>query len=154
VLSPVEQRSRYFSLTPGLVNSWAALPPPCGRGDRQEGVSPRVHRSGVRRHSDEGAVLTTTEALNRRKISSVDVFSPRYLWPRGPLRTSEAAPGRINFLQALELRGKIYDLGMVIHPGDEPSGVVPGIVAGDRAPRSSYRRGGEEGPNCFFSLSF
>jgi hypothetical protein len=83
VLSPAEQRSRYFSLALDLVSSWAALPPPCGRGDRQEGESPRARRSGVKRHTAERAVLTTMEALYRRQISSVGAFSRRYFWPRG-----------------------------------------------------------------------
>jgi hypothetical protein len=113
-LSPAERRSWYFSLTLGLVNPWAALPPPCGRRDRQEGASPRVRRSRVRRHTSERAVLITSEALNRRQIPSVGVFSRRYPWPRGPLRTSgEFAPGRINFLQALVPWWKIFNLGTV-----------------------------------------
>jgi hypothetical protein len=41
----------------------------------------------------------------------------------------------------------------VIHPGDEPSGVVPGVAASDHGSRSSNLRGGE-GPDCFaFHLS-
>jgi hypothetical protein len=39
---------------------------------------------------------------------------------------------------------------VVIHPGDEPSGVVPGVAASDHGPRSNHRRGGEEGPDCVF----
>jgi hypothetical protein len=38
---------------------------------------------------------------------------------------------------------------VVIHPSDEPSGVVPGVVASDHGPRSNHRRGGEEGSDCF-----
>jgi hypothetical protein len=42
----------------------------------------------------------------------------------------------------------------VIHPGDEPSGAVPGVAANDHGSRSSNRCGGEEGPDCFvFHLS-
>jgi hypothetical protein len=90
------------------------------------------------------------EALYRRQISSVGAFSRRYFWPRGQLRTSEeSAPGSMYFFQALVLRGKVFDLGVVIHPGDEPSGAVPGVAASDQGPRSSNRRGGEEGPDFF-----
>jgi hypothetical protein len=97
----------------------------------------------------ERAVLTELEAFYWRQISSAGDVRRRYSWPRGPLRTSEEpAPGTIYFLQADVLKGKIFDLGVVIHPGGEPSGEVPGVAARDHGPRSC-RRGGEEGPDCF-----
>jgi hypothetical protein len=99
--------------------------------------------------------LTTTEALNRRQILSAGICCRCYIWPKEPLRTSNAAsPGNIYFLQGEVLKGKIFDLGLVVHPGEEPSGAVPGVAASDHGSRSSNRRGGEEGPDCFvFYLS-
>jgi hypothetical protein len=97
----------------------------------------------------ERAVLTMVEAFFRRQISSASVVRRRYSWPRGPLRTSEVlAPGNFYFLQADELKGKIFDPGVVTHPGDEPSGAVPGVATRGHGPRSS-RRGGEQGPDRF-----
>jgi hypothetical protein len=156
VFSLEEQRPRYLSLALSLTSSWASLlPPPCGRGDRQEGERPGVRRSGARRHTCERVVLTSSEAHYRRQISSGGVLRRRYHWPRGPLRTSEGtAPGSIYFLQAQVLKGKIFNLGVVIHPGGGPSGLVPGVAVSDHGPRFNHRCGGEEGPDCFvFYLS-
>jgi hypothetical protein len=70
--------------------------------------------------------------LSLRGIPSVGDFRLRFLWPRGPRRTwVVSAPGNINFLHALGLWWKICNLSSVIHPVDEPSGVVPGVVDGD-----------------------
>jgi hypothetical protein len=49
-----------------------------------------------------------------------------------------------NFLHALGLWGKICNRSSVTHPVDEPSGVVPDVVDGDRSLRLIQCCGGEE----------
>jgi hypothetical protein len=84
-----------------------------------------MHKADAQQHWD-------ALKLDLRRISSDGDFCCRYLWPKGPRRTSAAsAPGSINFLHALGLWWKICNLSSVIHPVDEPSGVVPGVVDGD-----------------------
>jgi hypothetical protein len=76
----------------------------------------------------------------------------RYPWPRGPRRTSAAQAPRLSFfLQAVEPMRRILDLDMATHPGGEPSGVVPGVAARGRRPRSRCASDGEEGFDRFLA---
>jgi hypothetical protein len=92
--------------------------------------------------------------LGLRRIPSAGDFRRRFLWPRGPCRSSAIfAPGSVNFLHALGLWWKICKLSAVTHPSGEPSGVVPGVVATDRG-LSLIQRCGGEGLDCFFNFLF
>jgi hypothetical protein len=88
--------------------------------------------------------------LKIRSIPSGGEEHRRYLWPRGPHRTSRVpAPRRNFFLQADMPTWRFSDLDTAIHPGGGPSGVVPGIVVSSRWSGSWCSSGGEEGPDCF-----
>jgi hypothetical protein len=64
--------------------------------------------------------------LSLRRISSVGDSRRRYLWPRRPRRSSAVpAPGSFYFPHTLRLWRKISNPSSAIHPGGEPSGVVP-----------------------------
>jgi hypothetical protein len=93
------------------------------------------------------------EALQQGTHAGIFALPLHLMAERRPFSRFSTSPGSIYFLQAQVPKGKIFDLGVVIHPGDEPSGAVPSVAASDHDPRSS-RRGGEEGPDCFlFYLS-
>jgi hypothetical protein len=88
--------------------------------------------------------------LKMRSIPSGGEEHRRYLWPRGPHRTSRVpAPRRNFFLQADMPTWRFTYLDTAIHPGGGPSGAVPGVVVSGRWSGSWCSSGGEEGPDCF-----
>jgi len=82
--------------------------------------------------------------LKLRKFPSDGEERRRYLWPRGPLRTSRVVAPRIFLLQAELPTRRSIDLNTAIHPDGGPSGVVPGVAASGRVARSWNRLGGDE----------
>jgi hypothetical protein len=91
--------------------------------------------------------------LGLQRIPSADDFRRRFLWPRGPHRSSAVpAPGSFYFPHALRLWRKISNPSSTIHPVGEPSGVVPGVIVSGRCLRLNQRCGGE-GLDRFFLFS-
>jgi hypothetical protein len=130
-------------LIPGAVACGPALPlplSPAGRGGEGSGwvwAPPACPRR-------QPGLLK----LLLRLIPSGGEVCRRYPWPRGPRRTSAAQAPRLSFfLQAVEPMRRILDLDTAIHPGGEPSGVVPGVAARGHRPRSRCACDGEEGPD-------
>ncbi|KAK1693483.1 hypothetical protein QYE76_010180 [Lolium multiflorum] len=104
-----------------------SLLPLDGHGGEGRSRGEEVQRAEVRQHWD-------TLKLDLRRFTSVGVFCYRYLRPERPRRSSAAtAPGSIYFPHTLGLWRKICSHSSVTHPADEPSGIVPGFVDGDRS---------------------
>jgi hypothetical protein len=133
-------------LIPGAVACGPVLPrPPSPAGRGGEGRSGWVWAPLACPRRQPGLLK-----LLLRQIPSGDEVCRRYPWPRGPCRTSAAQAPRLSFfLQAVEPMRRILDLDTAIHPGGEPSGIVPGVAAKGRRPRLRCASDGEEGLDRF-----
>ena len=123
----------------------AVLSAPLAGSGRHGGDRPGVESDGVAWGLGVGARL--------RRRHAKDKFAEAICGRRRPLRAVVMSCSHgLFFLQAMMPMRRIFDLSVTPQADDDPSGSVPGVVAGRHVVGSCSSCGREEGPDGFSRL--